>query len=146
MCMLFLCRRLNHLAAGMTIALAVPSVLASENMPSSVRVFSDHAHPVTNNAANQVIWLDAPAQLEAQFTASLPKEAPDAALEVQQHLRQHPEFQHQLTAAYQGVVDAWNLGVTTLPAVVLDNRYVVYGEPDVAHAVARIAAYRSAHP
>ncbi|MFL9883183.1 TIGR03757 family integrating conjugative element protein [Paraburkholderia agricolaris] len=115
-------------------------------MAPSVHVFSDHAHPVTNNATYPVIWLDAPAQLEAQLAVNLPKEAPTAALDIQQRLQQHPEFQHQLIAAYQGVVDAWNLGVTSLPAVVLDNRYVVYGEPDVAQAVTRIAAYRSAHP
>ena len=31
-------------------------------------------------------------------------------------------------------------------AVVVDRRYVVYGEPDVLRAVARINAYRSAQP
>jgi len=48
--------------------------------------------------------------------------------------------------AYQGVADAWGLGIVKIPAVVVDRRYVVYGEPDVARAVARIDAYRSARP
>ena len=48
--------------------------------------------------------------------------------------------------AYQGVADAWGLGITKIPAVVVDHRYVVYGEPDVARAVARINAYRSTQP
>jgi len=30
--------------------------------------------------------------------------------------------------------------------VVVDRRYVVYGEPDVSRAIARINAYRSTHP
>ncbi|HCG1212261.1 TPA: DUF1525 domain-containing protein, partial [Pseudomonas aeruginosa] len=30
--------------------------------------------------------------------------------------------------------------------VVVDRRYVVYGEPDVSRAVARINAYQSAQP
>ncbi|NQB78478.1 DUF1525 domain-containing protein, partial [Pseudomonas aeruginosa] len=33
-----------------------------------------------------------------------------------------------------------------IPAVVVDRRYVVYGEPDVSRAVARINAYQSAQP
>jgi len=39
---------------------------------------------------------------------------------------------------------AW--GIAAIPAVVVDRRYVVYGEPDVARAVARIDAHRSARP
>ena len=42
--------------------------------------------------------------------------------------------------------DAWSLGVTTIPAVIVDRHYVVYGDPDAAHAVTRIQAYREAHP
>jgi integrating conjugative element protein (TIGR03757 family) len=40
---------------------------------------------------------------------------------------------------------AWRLGVTKIPAVV-DGRYVIYGEPDVAKATARIAAFRNRKP
>ena len=38
------------------------------------------------------------------------------------------------------------LGIAKIPAVVVDRRYVVYGEPDVSRAVARINAYRSTQP
>ncbi|MEN1465372.1 DUF1525 domain-containing protein, partial [Pseudomonas aeruginosa] len=48
--------------------------------------------------------------------------------------------------AYQGVTDAWSLDVTTIPAVVVDQRFVVYGEPDVARAVARIEQHRRTQP
>ncbi|WP_410711904.1 DUF1525 domain-containing protein, partial [Brevibacterium sp. SIMBA_078] len=30
--------------------------------------------------------------------------------------------------------------------VLVDQRYVVYGDADVAHAIARVQAYREAHP
>src|SRR3989344_4580720 len=56
------------------------------------------------------------------------------------------DLQRRIAFAYQGITDAWSLGVTSLPAVVVDRRYVVYGEPDVARAVARIAQYRKAQP
>lgn len=52
-------------------------------------------------------------------------------------------LQRRIGHAYQGVADAWGLGIAKIPAVVIDRRYVVYGEPDVPHAVARIDAYRS---
>jgi integrating conjugative element protein (TIGR03757 family) len=48
--------------------------------------------------------------------------------------------------AYQGVVDAWSLGIITIPAVVVDQRYVVYGEPDVAKAVVLIEAHLRTQP
>ncbi|ENJ2046957.1 DUF1525 domain-containing protein, partial [Pseudomonas aeruginosa] len=35
---------------------------------------------------------------------------------------------------------------TSIPAVVVDKRYVVYGEPDVARAVARIEQRRRTQP
>ena len=47
---------------------------------------------------------------------------------------------------YQDVTQAWGLGITKVPAVVVDRRYVVYGEPDVAHAAARIETYRRTQP
>jgi integrating conjugative element protein (TIGR03757 family) len=66
---------------------------------------------------------------------------------VQQRLRDGGDaLQRELATAYQGVADAWSLGVTTLPAVVLDQRYVMYGEPDAAKAVARIEAHRRVQP
>ena len=46
----------------------------------------------------------------------------------------------------RGVADAWGLGVAKVPAVVVDRRYVIYGEPDVALALSRIARYRREQP
>ncbi|MGH8391347.1 MAG: DUF1525 domain-containing protein, partial [Pseudomonas sp.] len=39
--------------------------------------------------------------------------------------------------------DAWSVGVEKIPAVVIDRRYVVYGEADVAKAIAQIDRARS---
>ncbi len=44
------------------------------------------------------------------------------------------------------MTDAWSLGITAVPAVVVDQRYVVYGEPDVARAIARIEQHRRTEP
>ena len=66
---------------------------------------------------------------------------------VQQRLRDGSQaLQRRIGSAYQGVADAWGLGLAKVPAVVVDRRYVVYGEPDVARAVARIESHRRAQP
>lgn len=102
-------------------------------------VVTDSHHPVRAPADARVIELDRAVRLEAGLSANLPADADRTTALVQQRLREGGEkLQREFATAYQGIADAWSLGVTTLPAVVLDQRYVVYGEPDVA----RIEAHR----
>lgn len=125
-------------AMGLCATLACNSARARD-----IRVFTDHQHPVTAPAGVQVVELDLPARLEAELNAQLPTDQGRSGEVVRQRLAQGgAAFQRRSAAAYQGVVEAWQLGVTRLPAVVVDQRYVVYGEPDVTRAVARIDAYR----
>lgn len=51
------------------------------------------------------------------------------------------QLKQTMRLALQDVVDAWSLGVTKVPAVVIDN-YVVYGEADVNQAISQITAYQ----
>ncbi|MGV4658900.1 TIGR03757 family integrating conjugative element protein [Burkholderia pseudomallei] len=117
----------------------------STAMGADIWIVTDQQHPVRSLAHARVIELDAPTQIEATLSQGLPANPSEAAAEVRERLGNTAVTQ-QLTAAYQGVTDAWRIGVTKIPAVVVDQRYVVYGDPDVAHAVARIQAYREAHP
>ncbi|VBF49794.1 TIGR03757 family integrating conjugative element protein [Burkholderia pseudomallei] len=117
----------------------------STAMGADIWIVTDQQHPVRSLAHARVIELDAPTQIEATLSQGLPANPSEAAAEVRERLGNTVVTQ-QLTAAYQGVTDAWRIGVTKIPAVVVDQRYVVYGDPDVAHAVARIQAYREAHP
>nr|WP_167333808.1 TIGR03757 family integrating conjugative element protein [Pectobacterium betavasculorum] len=114
---------------------------------ADVVVVSDTRHPVQNLGNTRLIELDSPSRIEAELAASLPQDPARAAIIVQQRLREGgTALQQRINEAYQDVVDAWSLGITTLPAVIVDQRYVVYGEPDVAKAVARINTYRRAQP
>nr|WP_236872518.1 TIGR03757 family integrating conjugative element protein [Burkholderia pseudomallei] len=106
---------------------------------------TDQQHPVRELAHARVIELDAPTQIEATLSLGLPTNPSEAAAEVRKRLGNRAVTQ-QLAAAYQGVTDAWRIGVAKIPAVVVDQRYVVYGDPDVAHAMARVQAYRETHP
>lgn len=123
-------------------ALAFSSAQAAD-----VIAFTDAQHPVSNASGVRVVLLDAPARLEATLGAQLPADPAQAEAVVRQRLAQGGAgLQQQLATAYQGVADAWGLGIAKVPAVVVDRRYVVYGDPDVARAVARIHAYRSTRP
>lgn len=116
-------------------------------MAADVRVLIDRHHPVDAPASVRVVELDAPARIEAELAANLPADPVQASAIVRQRLQDGgAPLQRRLADAYQGVTDAWSLGVTKIPAVVVDRRYVVYGEPDVARALARIEEYRRARP
>lgn len=112
---------------------------------ADVLAVSDAAHPLVNSAGARVVLLDAPERLEQQLSEGLPADPRQAAAIMQQRMRSASAQQlgRDLAKAHQDVADAWSLGVTKLPAVVVDRRYVVYGQPDVAAAVAGIERYRS---
>lgn len=114
---------------------------------ADVLVVTDSRHPVQSTAGARVVDLDLPERMEVELAAGLPNDPNSAAALVQQRLRDGgPTLQRRIGSAYQGVADAWGLGIAKVPAVVVDRRYVVYGEPDVARAVARIEAHQRALP
>ena len=122
-------------------------LLASGASAADVWVITDREHPVAVTPGIRLIELDAPARLEAELSAQLPPDPVRAAAIVRQRLKDGGiDLQHRLAAAYQGVTDAWSLSVVKIPAVVVDRRYVVYGETAIDRALARIGAYRSARP
>ncbi|WP_232625509.1 TIGR03757 family integrating conjugative element protein [Pectobacterium parmentieri] len=68
-----------------------------------------------------------------EFPASMEQ----AAAQAQAVMRSPQWQQHEddLQTAYRGVVHAWEIGVQKYPAVVFDERDVVYGTADVAKAL-----------
>lgn len=100
-------------------------------------VYTDHAHPpagVTGDA--RVVWLDAPEQLQQSLFGSLTSDPGDAERRAQAviHSAGWQQKQSELAQAYQGLLKAWQLGLEKYPAVVSDDRYVVYGTADVVVA------------
>lgn len=115
---------------------------------AEVWIVTDHQHPVSASRDVRVIELDAPILIiKHELSAQLPPDPQRAAAIVQQRLKEGgPELQRRMAAAYQGVTDAWRLRVTKIPAVIVDQRYVVYGESNVPRAIAWIQEYRRTHP
>ncbi|HDP4074767.1 TPA: TIGR03757 family integrating conjugative element protein [Pseudomonas aeruginosa] len=133
----------TRLAAGLWAVL----FLFTQTAAADVLVVTESRHPVQAPAGVQVIELDQATRIEVELAAHLPADPQQAAARVRQRLHDGGEaLQRRIGHAYQGVADAWGLGIAKIPAVVVDRRYVVYGEPDVPRAVARINAYRSTQP
>ncbi|WP_121382468.1 TIGR03757 family integrating conjugative element protein [Pseudomonas aeruginosa] len=132
------------------LAVALPASLAvfsPVTFAADVVVVTDGHHPVKTMGGERLIELDEAPRIEAELSANLPTDPDQATALVKRRLTQGgTDLQRRIATAYQGVTDAWSLGITAVPAVVVDQRYVVYGEPDVARAIARIKQHRRAQP
>ena len=132
------------------LAVALPASLAvfsPATFAADVVVVTDSRHPVKTMGGERLIELDEGPRIEAELSAQLPADPEQATAIVKRRLNNGgTDLQRRIAAAYQGVADTWSLGVTSIPAVVVDQRYVVYGEPDVARAVAHIEQHRRSQP
>lgn len=125
--------------------LAVGSVIAS--VQADTVVYTDARHsPIGMDAGYRVVYLDAPDTLQRQLFGELPINPKQAELAAKSII-QSPDWQQkqqQIGQAYQGVLQAYSLKLEKYPAVVFDDRYVVYGTADVAVAEARLAEFQGA--
>ncbi|MGJ8517621.1 TIGR03757 family integrating conjugative element protein [Carnimonas bestiolae] len=91
-----------------------------------------------------VVEMDRGEALDREISEGLPNDS-DAASRVMATRMKTPAFQEHAEAlkeAYTGLTRAWQLGIQKLPAVVVDQQYVVYGESDVRRALAEIHRHK----
>lgn len=132
---------LAHLTHAVSICLCATAVQAGE-----VVVYTDRHHPVVATAGTRIVELDAAERITAELAGYLPPDPSQAAQTVRRRLQESSgALQLRMASAANDVVEAWQLGVQKIPAVVVDRRYVVYGEPDVARAIEATSRYREAH-
>ena len=123
-------------------------VYSGTSSAQEVWVITESGQPLHGaHSPTRVIELDAAQRIEAEITTGLPSDPRQAEPIVRRRLQEGGSaLQQRMRTAYQGITDAWSLGITTLPAVVVDQRYVVYGEANLDQALARIARYRKERP
>jgi integrating conjugative element protein (TIGR03757 family) len=108
---------------------------------------TDHEHPVSAPNGVRLIELDEAQRIQHEFFAHLPTDRAQAAIVARQRLQAGGvDLQRRLAVAFQAMTDAWRVGIAKIPAVVVDERYVVYGQTNVALALSWIADYRRTHP
>ena len=120
-------------AFGLSVCLAVPALAGP-----AIEVFTTAGGPAVNVPSGvAVIELDAPGRLDAELSQDLPAD-PDVAAALMRERMSTPDWQEtadRYADSYLGLARAWQLGVEKVPAVVIDGRYVIYGQPDVAEAL-----------
>ena len=113
------------------------SLLIPIRVMAGTVVFTDAQHPPLNLTADtEVVWLDGPDRLQQAIFGDLSSDPQQAGLQAQQVIQSPdwPRKQAQIASAYRQVVHAWEIGLHKYPAVVFDDRDVVYGTADVAQA------------
>jgi integrating conjugative element protein (TIGR03757 family) len=116
-------------------------------LSAEIWVVTDHQHPVQAPPEARVTYLDAASRIERELSRALPAKSALAAALVQERMtRGGIALQRALVKAYQDVADAWSTGITKIPAVIVDRRYIVYGERNVERALREIERHRSTTP
>ncbi|ECQ8982868.1 TIGR03757 family integrating conjugative element protein [Salmonella enterica subsp. enterica] len=108
-------------------------------------VYTNHSHPPSGVAGDtRVVWLDAPEQLQQSLFGTLTSDPGEAERRAQavSHSAGWQQKQAELALAYQGLLQAWSLGLQKYPAVVSDDQYVVYGTADVVVAEGLFHSHR----
>lgn len=122
---------------------AAPAVLAQ------TVIYTTAQHPVITPEPGVLVFrLDEAAQLEQSLFPHL-SDNPEQAEQQARRMMQQPDwktYEAQLTGAYQSLIAAWSAGVTKTPAVVFDDRYVIYGTTDIALAQQLLSKWREQHP
>ncbi|WP_231876282.1 TIGR03757 family integrating conjugative element protein [Azotobacter vinelandii] len=120
---------------------------AAPSAQAGVEVFTASHIPVSNVPEQAtVVELDALAGLDEVLGQGLPAD-PDQAQRVAEHRMRSAQWQsfaQRYEQAAMAAARAWVLGVEKIPAVVVDGHFVVYGQPDVAAALALIEQGRAA--
>src|SRR3546814_18342265 len=90
----------------------IAALFACAATAADVWLITDRPHPVPGTP-DRLIELDAPARIEAELSADLPRDSRQAAELVQHRLKEGGTLlQQRLDGAYQGVTDARRLGCT----------------------------------
>lgn len=112
-------------------------------LPTSVLagtvVYTDSRHlPENLPLATTIVLLDEPYRLQKKMFGQLSADPQHATTQIMQVMSSPKWQQNQqlLVTTYQRIMHAWKLGIRKVPAVVFDDRDVIYGTTDVAQAVA----------
>ncbi|EKN4905983.1 MULTISPECIES: TIGR03757 family integrating conjugative element protein [Serratia] len=120
---------------------------AAVSAQAATVVYTDSQHPPAGlGAGHQVVYLDAPEVVQREVFGALSAD-PRQAEQQAKTVLQSPDWQQkeqQIVQAYHGVIQAYDIGLKKYPAVVFDDRYVVYGTADVALAEVKLAEHKGA--
>jgi len=125
---------------------------ADGNGITTVEVFANSAMHFKNTAAAgdfvyKVYRIDGLAQLEAQVNQGLPNTEPEARAYLQRNMADiKKRYTAQAINAANGLTLVTRYKIDRIPAIVINQRAVVYGSTDIQQALASYAKSASAAP
>ncbi|WP_267443772.1 TIGR03757 family integrating conjugative element protein [Erwinia psidii] len=112
-------------------------------------IYTTKFHPVAEPEPGVIVQvLEDVQRLEPSLFPSLSSEPTQAQRQAELRMRR-PDWKAQearLIRAYQALTDAYMLGIKKVPAVVFDDRYVIYGTTDVRLAEQKLNAWQEQQP
>ena len=117
--------------------LSLLTVILSVPVSASTVIYTDRQHPPANiTAQTRVVYLDEAERYRAAMFGALSSDPAEAARQARAAMRAPgwPQKEAALAQAFRDLVAARELGVEKYPAVVFDNRDVVWGTADIAVA------------
>lgn len=124
------------------------SCLIQTTQAQSITAFTTTQLPLQNAPPETtIIHLDKPQLIEEQMSLDLPGNPQEAEHLIRTRMQsaEWQQLQQDLQRSSEGVAKARALGINKLPAVTVDDRYVVYGIADVAQALEMIRAGGAKH-
>ncbi|HAT1684975.1 TPA: TIGR03757 family integrating conjugative element protein [Klebsiella oxytoca] len=119
--------------------------LFSPLSPAQTVIYTTARYPVKDLPPGVVVQtLEGVSELEQAAFPALSPDPQQAGRQARRRMQQ-PDWKTQeanLTRAYQVLLDAYTLGIEKVPAVVFDDRYVVYGTTDATLAQQKLDAWR----
>jgi integrating conjugative element protein (TIGR03757 family) len=122
--------------------------LAQPAMAQTITAYTDSQTRLHNvPPATTIYELDAGLHIEDAMSVDLPPNTREAEqiLRARMQSVEWRAMEAKLTRSAEGLAKAKALGVTKIPAVVVDDRYVVYGVTDVTQALQMIQAREVRH-
>ncbi|ECF1703740.1 TIGR03757 family integrating conjugative element protein [Salmonella enterica subsp. enterica] len=123
--------------------------LVTTNGLAQTVIYTTPAYPVTDPQPGVLVQvLENVHHLEQSLFPQLSDNPAQAEQQARIRMRQ-PDWREQearLTRAYQALLDAQTVGIEKVPAVVFDDKSVVYGTTDAALAQQKLDAWRESQP
>ncbi|MEE8058253.1 MAG: TIGR03757 family integrating conjugative element protein [Pseudomonadales bacterium] len=127
---------------------AQQSVAETSEYPQSIVVITSDQHPInepslfvdspaSSKPAITLLNLDAVSDFERRLGEGLPADETQARVIIEQRIteRRRVNVDAELRAAYQGLAVAMQYGLDRYPAIIFDQRAVVYGVTDLPVAI-----------
>ncbi len=104
------------------------TVIASDDKPVNIAGYQENIHYLN---------LDAISAIEKQLAKDLPINEQEALAIVENRISDigQERLNARITAAYQAIIIALRYGVDRYPAIIFDNRFLVYGVADLETAI-----------